>query len=421
MMSRRHLPRIATLAASLLLAAVIGLVAAWLCLPYFHRQQQLGRLASSDLTERRRGLSHLVRHAGTDPALLAGSWTLLRRADTDLFVQIVAALGRAGQWRRPPAPDDLYLRWLNMLANDGDAEARILAAQRAIELRDSMQQPNVAALLGRLLEDETADVRYNALITVAELAAISSHGKPFGVLALAATRDPNSDVARHATIFARLLGLAEDGVGSGIVTRQIPHKLPDLPENLRPFLINDDPAVRDLACVVAVDRYQGAVLDDFVASLLNDFNDRAKMCGAVTAGLTGVQSELLSQKQDAEDVWTVKQVYRLGLWMQGRWPGGEALAGQLVAKAQMPRTTVLLTMLHADRVAALDYLLNPRGQPRFDLIDLLGRRRWWLVLRRYLPSTAPPLAIDAKQYVAPDQIDVLRNWHLVNRHRMASP
>jgi hypothetical protein len=173
--------------------------------------------------------------------------------------------------------------------------------------------------------------------------------------------------------------------------------------------------------VVAADRYRGAVLDDFVASLLNDFNDRAKMSGAVTAGLTGVQSKLLSQKQRDEDVWTVKQVHRLGLWMQGRWPDGGALAGQLAANAQMPRTTVLLAMLHADRVAALDYLLNPRGQPPFDLIDLLARRRWWLVLRRYLPSTAPPFAIDAEQHVQRDQIDVLRNWYLVNRHRLASP
>ena len=83
----------------------------------------------------------------------------------------------------------------------------------------------------------------------------------------------------------------------------------------------------------------------------------------------------------------------------------------------LPATTILLAKLHRRRAEALDDLLNPRGEPTLDLVELLDHYRWWYVLKHYLPEDAPPFWVWADPQLEQFQIDVLRNWYLVNRHR----
>src|SRR5690606_13564304 len=92
-------------------------------------------------------------------------------------------------------------------------------------------------------------------------------------------------------------------------------------------------------------------------------------------------------------------------------------AASLLLRDDLPRSTILLAMLHRDDPAALDHLLNPRGDVGPDVLDLLDRRRWWHVLRRYLPPDAPPLWLWADPELEDFQIDVLRCWWLLHRHR----
>ena len=78
----------------------------------------------------------------------------------------------------------------------------------------------------------------------------------------------------------------------------------------------------------------------------------------------------------------------------------------------------LLALLHRHDPTALDYLLNPRGEPTVDLVELLVEYHWWRVLKRYLPNDAPPLSFSTSSDLRSFQVDVLRNWYLVNRHRI---
>ena len=190
------------------------------------------------------------------------------------------------------------------------------------------------------------------------------------------------------------------------------------------------PGLRDAACVIAADRFTPEQNEALIASLLTDFSDDAKRSGAILAGLTGLQGPLLAAKMRDEDVWAVRQIHRLGLWMQGREPDLDNAVQGLLTRDDLPTTTVLLAMLHRRHPAALDTILAPRvDEPEFSrqalnlpkgegdatvsLKELLFHYRWWHVLRRFLPADAPPLWLWADDPLQQFQLDVLRNWHLI--------
>lgn len=196
-----------------------------------------------------------------------------------------------------------------------------------------------------------------------------------------------------------------------------------IPDTLYGALTSPTPTLRDLACMVSADRLSAEQVDKLVRELLTDFNDNAKISGAILSGLTGAQVPLLIKKEEAEDIWSVRQLMRLGLWMQGLLPELKQTVPGLLTRDDLPVTTVLLGMLHHNNLSrgqALDYLLNPRGEPSLDLVDLFDQQRWWYVLRRYLPPDAPPFWVWADPDLEKFQIEVLRNWALLNRYRMAS-
>ncbi len=196
------------------------------------------------------------------------------------------------------------------------------------------------------------------------------------------------------------------------------------PADLRPVFAATDSAVRDLACVVAAERFSTAQLDPLVESLLNDFSDHAKQSGGVLAGLTGLQSKILARKADLEDVWAVREVMQLGLWMQGQLPERSRSVAGMLTRDDLPTTTVLLAMLHMGDPAALDYLFLADHEEPIDLVELLDQRRWWGVLRRYLPGTdhdsltaAPPFWVWADPALERFQVETLRWWYLLHRER----
>ncbi len=133
---------------------------------------------------------------------------------------------------------------------------------------------------------------------------------------------------------------------------------------IRDLFGQDQATLRDLACVVAADRFTDDQLDALVLDLLGDYNDNAKMAGGILAGLTGKQTDQLIESTLYEDIWSVKQVLRLGLWMQGLEPEMDNLAPALLTREDLPTTTILLAMLEKGRPEALEYLLTPRGDER---------------------------------------------------------
>lgn len=194
------------------------------------------------------------------------------------------------------------------------------------------------------------------------------------------------------------------------------------PAMLLPFMASDTPTVRELACMIAIDRLNEADLSELVRRSLLSFEDSAKMAGALLAGLTdsrptrevgSQQVDLLTDRMEHEDIWAVKQVMRLGLWMQGRLPEMDSTAANLLSRNDIPRTHVLLAMLHRGDRTAYEVLFAPRGEPGIDLLQLLSGERWWYILRRYLPTSAPPLPLWADDDWKQMQIAILRDWYLL--------
>ncbi len=191
-----------------------------------------------------------------------------------------------------------------------------------------------------------------------------------------------------------------------------------------PVLGSEDAALRDLGVSVAARRFDVERNRHLIRTLLTDFNESRRMSGAMLAGLTGLRVEsqvrgervdLLEHLAEREDNWSVRQVLRLGLWMQGRLPEMETQAAAYLLRGDVPHTTILLAMLHRGRVGEVcDWLFNPRGEPPVDLVELFDQRRWWYVLRPYLPEDAPPFWVWADPGLEAFQVDVLRDWSLIS-------
>ncbi|MCX5659063.1 MAG: hypothetical protein NTW19_04985 [Planctomycetota bacterium] len=186
------------------------------------------------------------------------------------------------------------------------------------------------------------------------------------------------------------------------------------PAQVYKLFTSDVPAIRDHACLLASERLTPEQNAALIRDGFKDFDDRAKMSAAVLAGLTGLEPDLLKQKMTDEDIWMVQQIMRLGMWMQGKLPDVEGALPGLLTRDDMPRTTLMLAMLHRKHPQALDYLLNPRGEPWPGLADLLTYQAWWPVLRHYLPDDAPPLWPWGDRALVQFQLDTLRDWRVLN-------
>lgn len=336
------------------------------------------------------------------------------------------ALHQATIAGNPAAQDALRAMIQGAKASDLTPESALILWRAMLAAQPG---PNDAAVFANWLDETLTGPAWNRPEVLPILYAAAYRTGTRRTLPAATTHPATNPARRLEQDLIDLAALECPGVSQAHVDldRETPDMLrltsvaaaPDpRPDDLRPLLSSDEPTMRDLACVVASDRFtreQNAALLD---ALLHDLSDQAKMSGAILAGLTGVQTKLLAQKMADEDVWVVKEIMRLGLWMQGQQPEMASVVSGLFARQDIPKTTLLLALLHQKNPLGLDYLLNPRGEPPLDLIDLLDEKRWWRVLKRYLPPTAPPLWVWADPDLERFQLDVLRNWYLVHRQGM---
>ena len=379
-------------------------------------------------------------HRDADPSVRAMAAYVLGRFPSDQGQRALLDIVVAGDLDRIGTGDHLIL-WRAILALDPqEAETRNALEQLQdwilnSALSDDRQLPLLTAVSHQLARSPTTvDVPTQrrrlfrlAALEGSEAAAMSDRVDP---------TDPEE---------LRLAALAVSAEPSG--------------EDFGPLLRSTRPHVRDLACVLAARRLSPPQHERMVHGLLWDYNDQAKISGAILAGLTGARPttigpdligflkshpelslekieamsdrqladlhlqrvDLLERKIAKEEDPRLAQMLRLGRWMQGRGPPMGRNVAALLDDGQAPSSTVLLAMLHRHRHEVFDHLLNPRGEPVENLSDLLIRRRWWHVLKRYLPPDAPPLWLWADSQLQAFQIDVLRNWYLVNRSEVNSP
>jgi len=385
---------------------------AWWITPHLLHRHLINKITSPDLDERQRGLNYVIRRANQRSRVLRDVIAQLNTPDEQNFIQIAAALQQGGRWQHPPIPADAWLRWINLLARDKDPESRILAAQHLTSLSDHLKDPGISGVLELLLDDDDIDVRYNALIVCAELAGMADVGAreniagPYRSILETIAGDEQSIIHNQAA--ALLVALDHDDSGD-------PLKIPPATlEQLKRGLHSPFAHVRDVACTIAAEHLNDEQLEQLIINLLNDFDDNAKRSGAILAGLTGWQLKLLDQKTEAEDVWAVKQIHQLGLWMAGQ--GSELKPQLLLARDDLPQTTIILAMLKKDRAAGLDALLTPRADEMIFQLDgesqpatlssLLLDHNWWIVLARD-QSGRPPL----------QNPQALRNWWLIQRRK----
>lgn len=412
------------LAPGLLATLILTLPAAYFAVPHLERWVHIHWLNAGDIGQRNRGLSYVAAYAAEDARVLAGAVDQLGVADKANFRQIVGALQSAGCWDRTRIPDGLWLRWIGLLARETGAEAPSLAAQRLADMPDLAGDPGVISLLGELLRRDQPDVRYNALCSAAELALSAGDRSAYQRLIADSATDAEPMIARHAWLFGYYLGLPRDDAPAWLNEAIESAKGSPVKDEvftsgqIRALLLSEYAPLRDVGCVLAVRGLPHGELDILIDELLRDPNDRAGMSGAILFGMTGLHGDVLKQRINNGTDWTTDRVMRLGLWMRDESTDADFNPGLLLAHSDIPRTTVMLAMLHKRETQALDLLLNPRGEAPDDLAVLFDAYGWWRALNHYLPEGAPLWRPDADAGGKQLQIDMLRDWYLVNRHRL---
>lgn len=234
------------------------------------------------------------------------------------------------------------------------------------------------------------------------------------------------DPAHELTALAQLQSLPVAGA-----TVPLAGDLPDLarlyavrgssqstPLDLLPVFASDQPTLRDVACHIAIQRFSRDGCDALILELLGSYDDPSRTAGAVLAGLTGTTNpkirEIIRRRAARDTVWLVQQHNRLAMMMLGEAPDFADTARLMMDRDDVPRTTLIMALLHVGRLDALDWLINPLGEPPVKLRLLFDQLRWWEVLSIYLPQ-APEFWVWADPQLQDFQVDVIRDWYLMQR------
>ena len=435
---------------SVLLAAGITVMAAIYFTNDLVRWTMLGRLCSDDELTRQQAISYVVRNQ-EDPAVVDGVINMLDEADDECFDTLVSTLSAIGAWG--PKVGKAWLRYLEQRVDSG---IPIQRASIAVDIArigwlrgPHHDDPLIATLVEKLLADEDADVRFNALSAAAVLNE-PLRRKFISVM----VDDPSDAIARHARIMLDLIDhptrpapsmpspesltaasdivkrLAQlESMATGSVPLPITSDMPDLirlqsvrvsttaePDDLLRVFESDQPTTRDLACLIALQRFTPEQCRELAKQLAASFVDNQRMAGAILGGMVPPDDDLLRFmhiRAEQGGNWVMAQHYHLGLMLQG-----ESVEGfdpvMLLANQKMPRTTVTMVLMHMGRLEGVDWLLNPLGEPPVALHLLFDQLRYWPVLKQYLPG-APPFSMWVDVDAQKQQLDVIRDWYLIYR------
>lgn len=202
------------LALSLMVTLVIAMPIAFLSTPSLIRWNMSRWLVSTDMQHRQRALNYVAHRADHQPKVLNMAIDALSVPDDIHFQQIFHALDLAGQWRRPPIPNEPWLRWLTILGRDKDPEARIMAIRQTTELSDLASNERLLELFGKWVVDGNELVRYNALIALADLSGHAAEPDQVQTLLGSLTSDPLASIAAEAWLFLGLIDPASGRVAN---------------------------------------------------------------------------------------------------------------------------------------------------------------------------------------------------------------
>jgi hypothetical protein len=149
---------------------------------------------------------------------------------------LLAQLDHAGWWRRADVPDGAWVWWLHRLANSPNEVGRRAAAVMVAD--QPADDAATLALLGRLIADTEASVRYEALLSAAELAG--------------ATRPPEDSPRLHQRYVDQVAAVRGDADADVARMSWLVLGVLDPVYGYRPDLAGADPRVREAMAWAAV-------------------------------------------------------------------------------------------------------------------------------------------------------------------------
>lgn len=452
---RRH-RAVALLLLSLVVMLAIGASVGLFFTDHLVRLTFIHRLCSDDAEKQQYAIGYVARHID-DRATFTRARDKLLKADGPCFDTVVQGLDAAGVWG--PRFGPAYLRRLARRLPDARPQQRAAIAvtlgRTLFEQRPGHDHPQLLATLDPLLEDPEPVVRLNALSAAAALPPDQRSSRirpllddPDPAVArradrlhhLLAARDfdppPPPDPDRYDQPLRRLAELEPLPSGSIDEPAELERTTPPLirlhrvrtaseadPLDLVPVFESEHPTLRDLATVIALDRFDREPLHALAAELIGRFADPPRRSGAILAAMSEPDDELrdmLRTRLNNRENWISEQHYRLALFVAGELdePFDPTT---LLLHEQMPRTTVIMAMLYTGDLRGLDWLLNPLGEPGVGNVRTLrftlDTARYHAVIRHFLPNS-PPFDPWAEPPQQREQIHALRDWYLLHRHQL---
>lgn len=413
----------------------------------------IGRLCSDHKAYQTQSINFIVRRI-EDPSVVRAADRKIDRIEEACFERVAEALSAADVWG--PRFERSWVRYLTSRVAKVDTARRSFIAVELARLcwhrKPFHDDPRIPEAIRTLLRDADPSVRLNALSAAASLV-----GPQRQELVTAALDDPHPQIAWHASLMRALLegwieSPEEDPTPSGLHPQlkllfdlertpsasrplEIHPDWPPLlrltavrasssstPKDLLPVFESPESALRDLGCVIALERFTPAECRDLARELIGSFDDAQRRAGALLAAMspgTGDDPELMDRvryRAARGDDWHLKQHFLLALWMLGE-PPDNFRPEALLVRSDVPKSSLVMAMLHMGRLEGLDLLLSPFGDPSGGLDALrtmLGYSRYAAVLRRYLPQI-PPLPYWSDEETQKQELDLMRNWYLLFR------
>lgn len=451
----RRRPRrwLAVLALTLTVALAAGAAAGIFLTDELVRYTFMRRLCSDDPQKQQTGIGYLARHAD-DPAVLAHARRMLADADADCFEAIVTALDAGGAWG--PQFGSSYLRYLDRRLPEASADERagvaVALARIVFNQRPGHDDARLLELIDTLLTDDDPKVRLNALTAAATLppakhepriAALTDDAEPavaaraHRMISPLTTAAPAADPGTLAEPLRRLFELEQLATNSVPGSPELSRATPPLirlhlvrtrtdadPLDMLSVFRSEQPTLRDLATIVARQRFDDEQLKPLARELIASFAEPHRRAGVILAAMLPPDDELhrmIRTRFDHATDWLSKQHYRLALWMIDELDDANFDPANLLLRREFPRTTLITAMLHHGDLRGLDWLLGPIGEPGVGspaaLRLLMDTARYHVVLAHYLPD-APPFDPWADRDAQLDRIAAIRDWYLMHRNAL---
>ncbi len=218
-------------------------------------------------------------------------------------------------------------------------------------------------------------------------------------------------------------------------------------EQLRPVLADPIAPMRDLAAIVAVERFGKPAALNLAKQLAASFTDNDRKSAAVLAGFLKadpVLLELITQRANTvpqnmhnfspievpfpryllgkELGESARDLHRLALWCQGK-PPKDFSPSDILTYDHLPKLSVITILLQGGDLSGTDFFLStlqdksPAELFRADYRILFNQFHVHRILKRFFPTMPDFYPWNPRNHQS-FAVRAIRLWYLVNRHNL---